>query len=176
VEPWPRLRACRLQSKRLLLEPLRVEHADELAPLLDDVALHTFTGGEPAGVEELRARFERPVTGRSPDGRDDWLNWTVRRRAAGDAIGTVQATVKPARPSVIGELAWVIGTSHQGQGFAKEALGLVADWLREQHVRRLCAHIHPGHEASMAVARSIGLLPTDTRVDGEVEWLSSEPA
>ncbi len=32
-------------TRRLLLEPLRPDHADKMAPLLDDVALHTFIGG-----------------------------------------------------------------------------------------------------------------------------------
>ncbi len=44
----PALTAERLESKRLILEPLRVEHADELAPVLDDLKLHRFIGGAPA--------------------------------------------------------------------------------------------------------------------------------
>jgi RimJ/RimL family protein N-acetyltransferase len=101
VKSAPRLIACRLESEGLVLEPLRAEHADELAPTLDDRALHRFTGGEPAGVEELRVRFERQARGRSPDGRDCWLNWVVRERATGLAVGTVQATT-----IVDGELRW----------------------------------------------------------------------
>ncbi|HEX6920146.1 MAG TPA: GNAT family N-acetyltransferase, partial [Actinomycetes bacterium] len=42
VDPPP------LGTRRLTLEPLRVEHADELAPVLDDRGLHTYTGGAPA--------------------------------------------------------------------------------------------------------------------------------
>ena len=46
-----------LLSERLALGPLRVEHADEMAPLLDDPALHTFIGGKPASLQELRTRY-----------------------------------------------------------------------------------------------------------------------
>lgn len=42
----------------------------------------------------------------------------------------------------------------------------------ERGVSRLRAHIHPEHEASMAVARSVGLAPTDALVDGETRWES----
>ncbi len=42
------------------------------------------------------------------------------------------------------------------------------DWLRQQHVQRVVAHGHPEHHASNAVARWIGLVPTDTQVEGEV--------
>ena len=35
------------------------------------------------------------------------------------------------------------------------------------------AHVHPRHRASIGVARSLGLTPSDRVVDGEVEWISS---
>ncbi len=162
----------RLESDRLVLEPLRVEHADELVPVLNDPALHEFIDGRPAGAEELRARFGRQVRGHSPDGSERWLNWVVRLRATGAPVGTVQATVSFQQASAIANLAWVIGTAHQGQGLAKETAGLVAAWLREQGVARLGARVHPRHAASNAVARSIGLAPTRDIVDGEIQWQS----
>ena len=176
MEPARALDAQRLESDRLVLEPLRVEHANELAPVLDDPALHRFTGGTPASAEELRVRFEAQTQGRSPDGRALWLNWVVRERASGRVVGTVQATVKTANPTPVADLAWVIGTSHQGNGFAKEAAAAMAAWLREQGVGRLRANIHPRHEASNQVARSIGLQETGTIVDGELRWESVQPA
>jgi RimJ/RimL family protein N-acetyltransferase len=171
VEPTDRLTPRQLESERLVLEPLRPDHADELAPVLDDVSLHRFTGGEPLGVVALRARYERQAVGWSPERHQRWLNWVVRERSTGLAVGTVQATVTLREPGA-GELAWVIASAHQGRGSAKEAVGLVASWLRDRGVGRLCAHIHPRHHASMAVARSIGLTPTDVIVDGEVRWCS----
>jgi RimJ/RimL family protein N-acetyltransferase len=167
------LTAGPLESQRLVLEPLGLEHAEELAPVLDDVALHVFVGGQPVDVEELRARCERQARGRSPDGRQRWLNWVVRERRAGRSVGTVQATLMEEQRTVVAELAWVIGSSHQGQGFAKEAAGVTAAWLRAQGVQCLRAHIHPRHHASMAVARSAGLAPTTVIVEGEVRWASS---
>ena len=171
--------AERLESARIVLEPLGPEHADELAPVLDDVALHRFTGGEPLGLQELRARFERQARGRSPDGRERWLNWVARERATGRAVGTAQATVRGAGSGSgsecesVAELAWVVGSADQGRGFAKEAVAAMSGWLRERGVSRLRANIPPEHQASMAVARSVGLAPTDVIVDGEVRWESS---
>jgi enoyl-CoA hydratase/carnithine racemase/RimJ/RimL family protein N-acetyltransferase len=162
----------RLESDRLTLEPLGVEHADELAPVLDDPKLHEFIGGRPATAGELRERFTRQIAG-SPDPSVRWLNWVVRLRASGQAAGTAQATIRSddaGGPRA--DLAWVIGTAYQGRGLAKEAAGLVAAWLREQGVQRLTANIHPRHAASNAVARSIGLAPTTTIVDGEIQWQS----
>ena len=159
-----------LTTQRLILEPLRVDHADELAPLLDDTHLHAFIGGTPATLEELRALYGRQVAGRSPDGSQQWLNWVARTRRDSTAIGTVQATVTASDGSHTAEVAWVIGSAYQRQGYAREAAGAVAGWLRAQGALSLAAHIHPEHESSMSVARAIGLSPTDAVVDGETRW------
>ncbi len=155
-----------LTSERLLLEPLRVEHAAELAPVLDDSRLHEFTGGEPASLEELTARYERQVTGRSADGTQQWFTWLLRRRDDGRAAGYLQATVV----DDTAEVAWVVGMTHQGQGLAREGARAMAGWLVAHGVRRLVAHVHPEHVASAAVARSLRMVATNEVVDGEVRW------
>ncbi len=106
--------AAMLNGQRVRLEPLRVEHADELMPVLDGSLLHTFVGGEPADLAQLRARYRRQVVGRSPDGSQRWLNWLVRGEDA-EALGTVQATVSEKEDELTAEVAWVIGTAHQAR-------------------------------------------------------------
>jgi RimJ/RimL family protein N-acetyltransferase len=160
-----------LAGLRVDLEPLRVEHAEELAPLLDDPALHRFTGGAPASLPQWRERVREQVGGRSADGSERWLNWVVRRREDGRAVGTVQATVtRTADGRSAAELAWIVAVPHQRQGFAREAAGVLAAWLRRRGAGTLLAHVHPEHGASQAVARAVGLAPTTTVVDGEVRW------
>jgi len=161
--------AAMLNRQRVRLEPLRIEHADELTPVLNDSMLHTYTGGEPADLAQLRARYRRQLVGQSPDGSQRWLNWLVRGED-GQALGTVQATVSEKEDELAAEVAWVIGTAHQGQGYAQEAAEVLVTWLRHQGVRTLIAHVHPQHEASKAVARAVGLSPTETLLDGEVRW------
>lgn len=174
-----RPRAKPLTTARLALEPLRPDHARELAPVLADPALHTFTGGEPASEAQLRERFTRQAAGRSPDGAQGWLNWVVRDRATGAPVGMVQATISDDDHRDRGDgghraaLAWVIATSRQGEGLATEAARAVSDRLRQQGVTRFVAHIHPDHGASAAVARHLGLAPTDERRDGEVRWVGT---
>jgi RimJ/RimL family protein N-acetyltransferase len=169
--PWPRAEA--LTTQRLALEPLRPDHARELAPVLADPALHAFTGGEPAGEDELRARFARHAAGRSPDGGQGWLNWVARDRATHAPVGTVQATITDDEGPWTATLAWVVARSRQGEGLATEAAGAVQDWLRGRGVTRFVAYIHPDHGASAAVARHLGLAATDELRDGEVRWVGS---
>jgi RimJ/RimL family protein N-acetyltransferase len=162
--------ASPLETERLALEPLSVHHAEEMAPLLDDARLFAFTGGRPATLDELRTRYARQATGRSPDGVERWLNWIARRRQDGLAVGFVQATVSEDPDPVTAVLAWVVGVRFQGHGYAREAARAVVRWLEGAGVGRFVAFIHPEHEASMAVARALGLAPTDSLVDGEVVW------
>ncbi|MGC5331560.1 GNAT family N-acetyltransferase [Micromonospora sp. DT62] len=167
---WPVAEA--VDTERLLLEPLRVDHAEELAPLLDDPALHEYIGGSPATPEQLRERYRRQTAGRSPDGREGWLNWVVRHRDSGDAVGTVQATVRLDGDRPVAELAWVVLTPHQGRGYAGEAAAGLVGWLAERDIRALVAHVHPDHRASARVAERLGLRATDERADGEVRWVA----
>jgi RimJ/RimL family protein N-acetyltransferase len=154
-----------VETERLRLEPLSSDHVDALFPVLDDPALHGFIGGEPITALELAGWIERVGTQAPPDER--WLNWVVCRRSDGEVVGTVQATVIGDEASI----AWVVGTAFQGNGYAKEAATGVAGWLTSAvGVSRLRAAIHPDHAASQAVARSIGLAPTDEIVDGEIVW------
>lgn len=159
-----------LESERLILEPLRVGHAAEMAPLLEDPRLYAFTGGDPPTLDELRARYERQAAGRSPDGVERWFNWIVRRHDDGAAVGFVQATVSEDQGPLTAVLAWVLGVAFHGRGYAREAAAVAVTWLGDSGVERFVAHIHPGHRTSMGVARALGLSPTDAVVDGEVVW------
>jgi len=82
----------------------------------------------------------------------------------------MQATVSEQHGRLTADVAWVIGTSQQGQGYAHEAAQAMVGWLRLHGVEVVIAHVHPRHQASMAVARAVGLVPTDAIVDGEVRW------
>lgn len=164
------LAAAPLEGPRVLLEPLRVEHAEEMAPVLADARLHAFTGGAAPTAEGLRRRYAAQVAGAPAGGGQWWLNWVVRRRDAGRAAGYVQATVVEAAEGLLAEVAWVLGVEHQGRGLAREAARVMVEWLRGRGVARVVAHVHPDHRASEAVARGIGLAPTDVVVDGERRW------
>ncbi len=156
----------------VVLEPLRVEDAAEMAALLDDAALHEFIGGTPATEAELAERYARQTVGWSRDRSQRWLNWVVRPDPDGPLVGTVQATVTVEDDHLTAEVAWVVGTGHQGRGYAKAATAAMVGWLRDQGVDVLVAHVHPDHRASQGVAASVGMTNTGAVVDGEERWES----
>lgn len=149
----------------LRLEPLRVEHADELVDVLGDPALHEFIGGAPLSLRALRLRYERLVRG-STDPAVTWHNWAIRLQA--DLVGTTQATVTGGTA----EVAWVVAARWQRRGVATAAAGAMVAWLQEHGVKQFVAHIHADHHASAGVARAVGLHPTTEQRDGEIRWVS----
>jgi len=168
------LSATPIVTARCVLEPLTVEHAPEMIGVLASDDLYTFIGGEPPSERALRERYRRQVEGCSPDGTEGWLNWVIRENAGGRAIGYVQATVVVRAEGAPADLAWLIASSMQRQGFASEAAEGMAGWLRERGVTNIRAHIRPGHEGSARVARRLGLAPTLEMEDGETLWMVQE--
>lgn len=164
-----------LETERLMLEPLRVEHAEEMVGLLADRALYAFYADEASPtLAELRERYERQNRGRSSDGREEWHNWILRLRRSDAAAGFVQATVTGADGDRTVELAWVVGSAYQRQGLAGEAAAAVIAAMRGPGTT-VIAHIAPGHVASESVACRLGLRPTDQQHEGETRWQLDPP-
>lgn len=160
-----RMIATRFVTDRLAMLPLRVEYAVAMAHVLADPELYRFTGGEPPTAKALDERYRRQVAGPGRPG-ESWLNWVISATQYDELVGYVQATV-------IGdeaEIAWVLGTAWQGQGYAKEAAVGLVGWLEAHGAARIIAHVHPDHLASAAVAAAAGLLRTDQLDDGEYLW------
>jgi RimJ/RimL family protein N-acetyltransferase len=158
-----------IETSRLRLVPLRPEHAAEMAGVLADPALYSFTGGTPPRADELRARYARWCAG-SPDPGVFWLNWVICLRERRCLAGTVQATTSSHDHRRVAEVAWIVGRPWQGCGIATEAASALVAWLRTQPVDLVVAHIHPDHAASAAVAAAAGLAPTGQWQDGERRW------
>lgn len=134
--------------------------------VLADPDLYTFTGGHPPNLEVLEKRYRAQTAG-APTSGEVGHNWIVRLVDSNLAIGFVQATVIEDTADV----AWVIGTSWQGQGLATEAANAMCGWLLTEGPRRITAHIHAQHTASAGVATAVGFQATsEVDGDGEVVW------
>ena len=163
-----------IATARLDLTPLTPGDADEMVEVLAGDGLYRFIGGAPPTLEELRVRYAWQSIGHSADGMEAWLNWIIRARPDDRAIGFVQATIIDAGRTA--EIAWLVGPAWQGRGYATEAAGALVAWLEAQGVEGITANVHPDHATSEAVARRIGLSPTDERVDGERVWRRGGPS
>jgi RimJ/RimL family protein N-acetyltransferase len=148
------------------LVPLRAADAQELVGLLDEPNLREWLRSE--DVEDLRARFEGWEVRRSPDATAHWLNWVVRAREDGRAVGWAQATVGEG-PALV---AYATLASERGRGFATGALEATIAELRERFgVESFEAHIHPDNVGSERVAAAAGFTVTGRSADGERIWV-----
>jgi len=155
-----------IYGRRVALAPLRGRHAGELVGLLDDEFVRDALGV--GDVEGLRRRFAAWESRRSPDGGEAWLNWVVRGRDDGRALGWVQATVRGTTASV----AYALLAEERGQGAASDAVRAMTAWLyTELGVAEVTASIAPDNAASACVAGAAGFEPTGRRDAGEVVWV-----
>lgn len=157
-----------LLAKRLLLTPIVGSNAEAMYPILSDRRLYEFTGDQPPeSVEALQAWFSRLETRISPDESQLWLTWLVRIAEDDSAIGYVQATVTESHT----DIAWLIGSEWQGNGYASEATNKLVSWLISNGVKTIRACINPTHRASQLVATKANLSNSCVVEDGEEVWI-----
>ncbi len=147
------------------LVPLRASHADELAGLLAEPQLREWLRAD--DVEGLRRRFAGWEAGRSPDGRQIWLNWVIRSLPERRTVGWMQATVE----HELAEVAYALLAAERGRGYAAHGLRAAVDELRSRHgVERFEAHVDDANEPSQRVAAAAGFTRSDRTSDGEAVW------
>jgi [ribosomal protein S5]-alanine N-acetyltransferase len=145
-----------LETQRLLVEWLRLEHAAKLYPVLRDPRIYRFIPDEPPSSEmDLEALFARYLQGPPPSQRALFFNWAVRLKGEGSYIGTLQATVDLESRRAI--LAYLVGPDFWGKGLASEALrALLAYLFSRGDIDSAEARIDSRNEASVRLVRRVG--------------------
>jgi ribosomal-protein-alanine N-acetyltransferase len=133
---------------------MRVEHAEEAWPQLNDDRMWTyFPALRPATLDDLRRLYGKWERG-SPARSQIWLNWLCRDRASGELIGAMQATI---RSRGVAYIAYAIYPSHQRKGYAREACEAVIAHLREHYgIKRVRAEMDTRNQASYRLVESLG--------------------
>ena len=145
-----------LETVVLTLEPQAERHAAEMFAVLSDPAIYEYENEPPASLEALRQRYAALESRRSPDGREQWLNWVIRL-PTGEPIGYVQATVYPDRRAAI---AYELGSAWWGRGLARRAVEAMVAELSAQHdARRLTAVLKQRNGRSLRLLERLGFTP-----------------
>ncbi|HWT06183.1 MAG TPA: GNAT family N-acetyltransferase [Xanthomonadales bacterium] len=168
-----------LDTERLLLEPIRADHADGMFEGLREPSLYAYQTDEPPrDVASLRERYARLGSGHSTDELAHWLNWILVRRDDGATAGYVQATVDKDRSSA--KIGYLVLPAQQRRGFGAEAVGAMVRHLLAAGVGRLHAVVDARNAASIALIERQGFTRTRTRrsddVIGGVRWFDHEYA
>ncbi|MCI0597285.1 MAG: GNAT family N-acetyltransferase [candidate division Zixibacteria bacterium] len=143
-----------LKTSRLALEPLQSRHAPLLFETLSDSAIYTFIPFDPPqSVEALTERYARLAVGRSADGNEIWLNFALRKLDDNAYLGTVQATITGKRAYV----AYELGPSHWGKGYATEAVrALIGNLFTAYGVEVIRAETDTRNARSAALLQRLG--------------------
>ena len=146
---------ARLETPRLLLEPILPAHAPMLNESLQDEELYRFIPQDPPpSLEALTDRYDFLSARRSPDGHEAWLNWAVRDKRSGDYVGTLEATVEE---DPLAFIAYMVFVPYQRRGFAAEACRRLLEHLVDDYqVRVVAAEIDTRNTASIALVESLG--------------------
>lgn len=145
-----------LHTARCTLEPQVAAHAEPMFLVLSDPAIYEFENAPPASVDWLRMRYQRLETRRSPDGREQWLNW-VLRLPEGDLAGYVQATVLPGGLALV---AYELGSRHWRQGIGSAAVQAMLQELVAMHgVHSAVAVLKARNHRSAGLLRHLGFVP-----------------
>ena len=152
-----------LPASLCTLEPQVAAHAAEMFEVLSDPAIYQYEGVPPPSVERLAAGFARKESRVSPDGREQWLNWVVRR-PDGALAGYVQATVYADGVACVG---YEFASRHWRQGIGSAAVRRMLDELRDTYrVHTFVAVLKSANFRSMGLLTKLGFRP-GTHQDAE---------
>jgi ribosomal-protein-alanine N-acetyltransferase len=181
-----------LETDRLLLRPLTMGDLDELATIYADPEVRRFFPEGTLTVEETKEELEWFID--VYDGRYGFGPWATIEKGSGAFIGRcglLPWRVIRSQPGRLAldhadqfpddeavyevELAYLLAKEHWGRGLATEgARAIVDDAFGRLRMTRLICLIDPGNDASLKVARKVGMEPEgDVELEGEVFPLHS---
>ena len=145
-----------LQTERLVLRHFVPDDLDPLARLYADPEMRRYYPDGTRTREQTRAEMDWFLNGH-PEHPQLGL-WATVDRHTGEFLGRCGLLhwVMDGRPEV--EVAYLIDKRRWGQGLANEAARAIAQHAQQTlGLTRLICLVMPGHEASAAVARKIGM-------------------
>ncbi len=149
-----------LETSRMALEPIEVDHAPEMCELFSDKELHKFVPFEALSLEDQVSRCSRWAKRRSPEGDEVWLNWAGRERESQKVIAHFQVGIKFDGTASIG---YLVARNFQRQGFASEAISILFAYLNsELKLREVKLWTDTRNIASHQLAKKMGMICVDT--------------
>ena len=155
-----------IQTPRLVLEPIAVEHAKLLYESLQNLALYRHIPFEPPqSTEALAERYQRWSAGQSHDGQEVWLNYAIYWQKEKEYVGTLQATIEKKGKTYI---AYEVFPPYWRRGIAREAVSTLVAYLFVAYaVQTVSAHIDTRNKASLGLLKALSFRHTETIEDAD---------
>ncbi len=148
--------ASLITTARLLLVPINRHHAAAMFAGLSDARGYAFIPDTPPeSIAALAADYAGLESGISPDGKEIWLNWVIKRREQSDFAGYVQATILCDEAALV--IAYHIFPDFWGQGLGREAVAAMLAYCRARfNVHEARAYIDTRHTRSTRLVEALG--------------------
>ncbi|MEZ5995712.1 MAG: GNAT family N-acetyltransferase [Hyphomonadaceae bacterium] len=147
-------------TPRLELRRTRIEDASTMFEALRHSETYTFLPrAAPRSPADVATHFARVIQETAPGRREQWLNWTVWRRDIGLPLGTVEASVDPARSAAIG---YLFDPRCWRRGYGREAVAAMLDHLSACGAASFDASIDVRNIASQRLAAALGFTHAST--------------
>ncbi|MBC7538804.1 MAG: GNAT family N-acetyltransferase [Bacteriovorax sp.] len=143
-----------IQTERLILEPLRLDHAEFFYELYQDTKIYKYIdSGVPQSLEWLREQFAILETRRLDKIKADLWDWAVYSPEENSYIGRAEYTLyDDGRCNV----AYVFFSSFWRKGYAYEAMRASLDYIQKERLGvKYIIECDTFNQASMAMARKL---------------------
>lgn len=155
-----------MRTNRLIIEPLRAHHADDLVELLDERVNRYFLPQDvPSSTAAQREKFAEMERAANARGDGPRFHPFVVVTAQSDAcIGRLEILVHDKDA----EIAFVFVPSSWGHGYAREAAEAMLEHFKQSGVKRFWACVTPDNTRSLGLCRRLGFAPAEVPIDLEL--------
>lgn len=141
-----------LQSKRLVLQPLKKEHAQALFNYRSDKQANQYQGWIPEFLDDVHAFIAKVASEFNVP--ETWFQFVIIHSENNEIIGDLGVHfIDDAQV----ELGFTLDKNWQGQGFATEAVKLILNYLfNNLHKHRVIGSVDPENKSSIALLKRLG--------------------
>lgn len=167
---------CRLLTSRLEIRRFRPDDVGSFAAYRSDPGVARYQGWDAPYPLSSARRFIEVMGESHPGTPGEWFQFAVARRDDGVLVGDCAAAPGAGDPRVV-EIGFSLARSHQGRGYATEAVGRLLDYLFEDEqgvrpVHRVTAGCDVRNTRSAALLERVGMRREGHLV--ESEWFKGE--
>lgn len=146
----------KIETTRLLIEPLRDEDFEPFLQLASDAEVMKFIR-PPETREQFRARVDRVKKYASEN--PGFGSFRLGDRQTGNFLGNAIVRHADFQPGRDIEIGYVLAPEIWGKGYGTEVAGAMADYVLEKFgVEKVVAFVSPEHGASKRVLEKCGFL------------------